>query len=50
METLGLNFLDLFDRTNLVQLVGVLTGAEETVSLLPNQNLNGIMVKDMKKN
>ena len=41
MATLGLTFLDLSAPDNLVQLVGMLTGTEETTDLLTNQNLNG---------
>ncbi len=45
METLGLTFLDLSSPDNLVQLIGMLTGAEESTDLLTNQNLNGIMAQ-----
>ncbi len=45
METLGLTFLDLSTPDNLVQLIGMLTGTEETTDLLTNQNLNGIMAQ-----
>ncbi len=45
METLGLTFLDLVQPDQLAQLVGELTGTEEAVDLLTNQNLNGIMAQ-----
>lgn len=45
METLGLTFLDLSTPDNLVQLIGMLTGTEESTDLLTNQNLNGIMAQ-----
>lgn len=45
MQTLGLTFLDLSTPDQLVQLIGVLTGTEETTDLLTNQNLNGIMAQ-----
>ena len=45
METLGLTFLDLASPDQLVQLVGELTGTEEPVDLLTNQNLKVIMAQ-----
>ena len=45
METLGLSFLDLSTPDNLVQLIGMLSGTEESTDLLTNQNLNGIMAQ-----
>ena len=48
MEELGLTFLDLTDVNNLANLVTELTGAEDSISLVVNEDFNTILnqVKD----
>ncbi|MDD6193467.1 MAG: flagellar hook-length control protein FliK [Lachnospiraceae bacterium] len=43
METLGLTFLDLTDKTNLAQLVSELTNCESNVELLMNESFADIV-------
>lgn len=49
METLGLTFLDLTDKTNLTQLVSKLTNCESNVALLVNESFVDIVndVRDL---
>ena len=48
MEELGLTFLDLTDENNLANVVTELTGAEDSISLVVNEDFNNILnqVKD----
>ncbi|MBQ2088862.1 MAG: hypothetical protein II472_01435, partial [Lachnospiraceae bacterium] len=43
MEELGLTFLDLTDVNNLANLVTELTGAEDSISLVVNEDFNNIL-------
>lgn len=43
METLGLTFLDLTDKTNLAQLVSKLTNCNDNVALLVNESFANIV-------
>lgn len=43
METLGLSYIDLADKSNLVMLLSQLEGGEDSVSLLMNESVQDIM-------
>ena len=43
MEELGLTFLDLTDVNNLANLVTELTGAEDSISLVVNEDFNNVL-------